>query len=158
MTSQEYFDIRKTRSAGDAAECLVCGDRFTLPYLAVFNGNNEPLCYMCAWDKAPEFAGLLKLRTAAHDYATDVTPPDVVRAVEKRKSDPKRLKRELQEAHDFLDNHGHASNVISPLAVLLAGKIKDAIKSKNVETMKEAKRLFEDSRFGMPNLDDEIPF
>lgn len=158
MTSQEYFDIRKTRSTGDAAECPVCGDSFTLPYLAVFDGNNEPLCYMCAWDKAPEFAGLLKLRTAAHDYAMDVTPPDVVRAVEKRKSDPKRLKRELQEGVDFLDNHGHASNVISPLAVLLAGKIKDALKSKNVETMKEAKRLFEDSRFGMPNLDDEIPF
>ena len=89
------------------------------------------------------------------------TPDDVFRALEKRKSDPKRLKKELQEAHDFLDNHGHASSVTSPLAVLLAGQIKDALKSKNVETMQQAKRLFEDSRYSrssISQLDDEIPF
>ena len=158
MMTQEYFYIRDTRSLGVDPECPVCGDRLSLTNLAVLNGNNEPLCYMCAWDKAPGFAGLLKLRTAAHDYAMDVTPPDVVSAVEKRKSDPKRLKRELQEGVDFLDNYGHASNVNSPLAVLVAGQIKAALKSKNVETMKEAKRLLEDSRFGKRDLDDEIPF
>ena len=77
MTNQEYFYIRDTRSLGTDPECPVCGDRLSLTNIAVFDGNNEPLCDVCAWDKAPEFASLVNLNAAAHYHSVGGMPDDV---------------------------------------------------------------------------------
>ena len=159
MRNQGYFDIRETlENHRKEAICPSCGDKFTALWLAVHNVNNEPICDLCAWETASRLANLLFLSNAFDEYSQHSAPAHILEALRQRKSDPKRLKKELQEALDSLDNYGHGAPVTSPLKKLVMGQVKAALKSKNIETMKEARGLVEEIRSPMPNLDDEIPF
>ncbi len=154
MTNQGHFDIRETLgNHRKEAICPSCGDKFTASWLAVHNVNNEPICDLCAWETAPQLANLLFLSNAFDAYAQGGAPADVLEALRQRESDPKRLKRELKETHKSLQNNG-----LGPLAELVAGQVKAALDSGNVETMIKATALVKETRTRVPSLDDEIPF
>ncbi len=161
MTNHDNFCIReRSLRHPDDLKCRVCGDDVGLASYYVSDDYNAPLCRLCCWEKAPNLSSLLRLGNAACQFHDGGLPPNIRQELEKRADDPKRLKKELQEAHDSLDNYGHGAPATSPLRKLVAGQVKAALKSNNIETMKEAKRLFEESRFGLPvtDLDDAIPF
>ena len=152
------FSIRL--SSAVKSTCPICGLEFTAPYLAVHQPDNRPVCFLCAWENAPAFAGLIYLAEGAEGYARGALPAGVGEALTQRKNDPARLKKELQDALDSLDNHGHgAPNTspiwTSPLAKLVAEQIKAALDSEDVKTMQQTKRLIEECP---DNYDSEIPF
>ncbi len=69
--------------------------------------------------------------------------------------DPERIKRRLQGFLDFLDNLGHGAPgtsplETSPLAKVIAGKIREAIDSGDVEQMVTAAKMADEAR---PALD-----
>ncbi len=87
-------------------------------------------------------------------------PADVYAALERRRNDPKRLKKELQKDHDSIISNG-------PLGEFLKEQLKAALDGKNVEKLKKAKLLFEETKRGIStythlgdqsDLDAEIPF
>jgi len=160
MTNPDHFSIRE-RSLYDPDElrCPVCDEDVGRASYYV-NAYNEPLCRLCGWEKAPNLSNLLHLGNAACQFHDGGPPPNIRQELEKRADDPKRLKKELQEALEFLDNHGHGDPVTSPLTKFVMGQVKAALKSKNIETMKEARGLVEETRRGVPmlDLDDELPF
>ena len=147
MTTQEHFYVRDTRSLGVDPECPVCGDRLSLTNFAVFDGNNEPLCDLCAWERAPELASLVNLNAAAHYHNMGGVPDDVFRAMEKRRADTKRIKRKLQDALARPDGWEHNS-----LREVLKGQIKAALDSGKVETMRRAHQLVFGNRTQPPTL------
>ena len=154
MTNQGHFDIRETlENHRKEAICPSCGDKFTARCLAVHNVNNEPFCDLCAWETAPRLANLLFLSNAFAEYAQGGAPADVLAALRQRESDPKRLKRNLQEAHDRLNGWNHNS-----LGELLKRQIKAALTSADVETMRKAQQLVLETEHTHPHFYDEIPF
>ncbi len=135
-------------------ECPICGDMFTNHWLAVCGPDNVPVCELCAWEHATHLAGLAALSHAANVYYHDEYPPDVWERMEKRRNDPKRLKKELQKDHDSIGPNG-------PLGEFLKGQLKAALDGKDVEKLKSAKRLFAVAKRGIStvtDLDGEIPF
>ncbi len=148
-----YIRIRQGQNVGTENKCPVCGDSFTANYLAVHDYGGQPLCDLCAWEKAMTLAGLLYLSNAACAYHMAEPPPHIVDGLEQRRGDPKRLKRKLKEAHKSLQDNG-----FGPLAELVAGQVKAALDSGKVETMIKAQALVDETRSRVPNLDDEIPF
>ena len=148
MISQGQFYIRDTRQCGVNIECPVCGDQCTPTEIAVFDGNNVPLCDLCAWDRAPELASLLILNAAARSHSAGGIPGDIWRALEKRKSDPERLQKELKEARDVL---GRCNGSI--LSELVTHEIEAALKGDDVPTKQNALKAFREMDTG-----DEIPF
>ncbi len=154
MTNQGYFDIRETlENHRKEAICPSCGDKFTASWMAVHNVNNVPICDMCAWETAPRLANLLFLSNAFDEYAQGGAPAHILEALRQRESDPKRLKRKLQEAHARLDGWDHNS-----LGELLKGQIKAALASADVETMRKAERLVLETERTHPHFYTEIPF
>ena len=138
----------------------MCGLEFLIRYLNIFEGDNKPICDLCAWEEAPALANLLLLVGAVEEYDRTEPPARVCEALKQRKNDPARLKKELQDALDSLDNNGHGAPKTSPiwtspLAKLVAGQITAALDSENVETMQQAIRLYKECP---DELSCEIPF
>ena len=159
MTNERHFDIRAC--AGHARQeraCPLCGDTFFPLWIAIHMDNDEPICDLCGWERAANLANLLCLADAAHSYAQMGVPDHVFQALQKRRSDPKRLEKELREAHELLTERFN-QNQQSSLAKLVGDQIAAALKSKDVEKMKAAKVMYDESLAGFrPDLDDEIPF
>ena len=154
MRNQRYLVIRETLEAHrKEAICPSCGDKFTALWLAVHEANNEPICDLCAWETAPRLANLLFLSNAFDEYAQHSAPAHILEALRQRGSDPKRLKRTLQESLDRLNGWDH-----NPLGELLRGQIKAALTSADVGTMKRAERLVMETERSHPHFYDEIPF
>ncbi len=155
MTNQGNFSLRHVESVriGTENKCPVCGDSFTGNYLAVHDNCGQPICDLCAWEKAMTLAGLLYLSDVAGGYCQAEPPPHIVDGLEQRRADPERLKRKLKEDYKSLHDNGCSS-----LAELVAGQVKAALDSGTVETMRKAKALVEETRNYVPSLDDEIPF
>ncbi len=157
MENRDTFYIRRVQNVGTENKCPACGDSFTTSYLAVHqdNGpfNNEPICELCAWEKASSLAALLYLADVAGAYGHAEPPPHIVDGLEQRREDPERIERQLKEAQESLQH-----NRTGPLAELVAGQIKTALDSKKVELMKQAQRLLSETRIHVGDLDDEIPF
>ena len=124
------------------SKCSVCGDKFTARELAVYGGNNLPLCIVCAWDETPILAGLLSLVDAFHRYYDRAPPHEVYEALKQRESDPKRLKQEIQKDYDSIGPNG-------PLEEFLKKQLRAALDGKDVETLKSAKRLFAVAKRGI---------
>ncbi len=159
MTNERRFDIRVCEGhARQELACPLCGDRFLPLWIAIHTDNNEPICDLCGWERASNLANLMALADAVSSYAQMGMPDDVFQALQKRRSDPKRLKKELQEAHKSLTERV-GQNQQSSLAKLVGDQIATAIKSKNAEKMGAAKVIYDESLTGLtPSLDDEIPF
>ncbi len=159
MTNPYNFCIRESGQHQPDGKCRACGEDVERASYYV-EEYNEPLCRLCGWEKAPKLSNLLHVGNAACQIYAGRPPPNILQELEKRADDPKRLKKELQEALEFLDNHGHGDPVTSPLTKFVMGQVKAALKSKNIETMKEARGLVEETRRGVPmlDLDDELPF
>ncbi len=156
MINLDNFCIReRSRHHNDERKCPVCNEDVERAsyYVEVYN---EPLCRLCGWERAPNLSNFLRLGNAACQFHDGGPPPNIRQELEKRADDPERLKKELQEALEFLDNHGHGDPVTSPITKFVMGQVKAALKSKNIETMKEARGLVEESRRGrrMLGLDD----
>ena len=149
MVNRDKFYIRRVQNVGTGNKCPACEDSFTTSYLAVHqdNGpfNNEPICELCAWEKASSLAALLYLADVAGAYGHAEPPPHIVDGLEQRRADPERLKRRLKEDHKSLHDNG-----CSPLAELVAGQVKAALDSGTVETMRKAKALVEETRNYVP--------
>ncbi len=161
MTNPDNFCIReRSRHHPDELKCRVCDEDVGRASYYVYDDYNEPLCRLCGWEKAPNLSNLLHLGNAAFQFHDGGPPPNIRQELEKRADDSKRLKKELQETLEFLDNHGHGAPETSPLTKFVMGQVKAALKSKNIETMKEARGLVEETRRGVPmlDLDDELPF
>ncbi len=141
--------------------CPVCGDDFMGARYMVCDVDNIPLCLMCAWAQSPPLASLLGVAMAADYHVDGRLPADVYAALERRRNDPKRLKKELQKDHDSISSDG-------PLGEFLKEQLKAALDGKNVEKLKKAKLLFEETKRGIStypysseyqsDLDAEIPF
>ena len=155
MTDQDHYYIRCTQSihTGTETMCPVCEDSFTANYLAVYDTCGRPICELCAWEKAMNLAGLLYLSDVAGAFYHAEPPPHIVDGLEQRREDPERIERQLKEAHKSLHDNGQG-----PLAELVAGQVKAALDSGNVETMIKATALVKETRTRVPSLDDEIPF
>ena len=153
MTNQDHFYIRRVQDVGTENKCPICKDSFTTKHLAVHDNCGQPICDLCAWEKAMTLASLLYLCDVAGAFYHGEYPPHIADGIEQRRNDPKRLKRELQEAHKSLQN-----NRTGPLAELVAGQVKAALDSRKVETMKQAQRLLSETQMQVGDLDDEIPF
>ncbi len=54
MENRDNFYIRRVQNVGTENKCPVCGDSFTANYLAVHDYSGQPLCDLCAWEKAME--------------------------------------------------------------------------------------------------------
>ena len=137
-------------------ECPICGDSFTTGGVDVCGPNNVPVCELCAWEHAPHLAGLVALSHAANGYFHDEHPPHVWERMEKRRNDPKRLKKELQKDYDSINSNG-------PLGEFLKDELRVALDGKDVKKLKAAKLLFEETKRGIitssyADLDAEIPF
>ncbi len=150
------FYIRDSRGLGVDTKCPVCGDQCYPNDYVVFDGNHLPLCNLCAWDKAPGLASLLSLAAACHQYHQGEPPAAVWEDLKQRESDPKRLKKELQKDYDSIGPNG-------PLGEFLKKELKAALNGKDVEKLKRAKLLFEETKRGIStnpysDLDAEIPF
>ena len=153
MTDQNHFCIRRVQDGGAENKCPICKDSFTTKHLAVYDNYGQPICELCAWENAMTLAGLIYLCDTASTFYRGEYPSHIADGIEQRRNDPKRLKRELQEAHKSLQD-----NQTGPLAELVAGQIKAALDSRKVETMKQAQRLLSETQIQVGNLDDEIPF
>ena len=148
--------VHHYHSSPNNPKCAICEDKITVGNLNIYDNNNEPLCSLCAWEKAPVLAHLLSLYEAVSAYEVGQLPDHVCAALKQRRNDPERLKTELQDALDTLDNHGHGAPVTSPLLKLVSEQITAAIGSEDVETMRQARRLFEESWRRV--FDDNISF
>ena len=144
-------------------ECCYCHAEFPIEdfYIGdIASQGRASVCHICAWERAPNLMRLMQfykdtVRFAAHPPVV----PETVRAeLTRRANDPKRLKCELQEALEWVDNHGLGAPVTSPLLKLVAGQIKAALNSGNVKKMIEAKEMVKEVRNPALILDDEIPF
>ena len=161
MTNYDNFCIReRSQHHPDELKCRACGEDVGRASYYVYDDYNAPLCRLCCWEKAPNLSNLLHLGNAACQFHDRGPPPNIRQELEKRADDSKRLKKELQETLEFLDNHGHGAPETSPLTKFVMGQVKAALKSKNIETMKEARGLVEETRRGVPmlDLDDKLPF
>ncbi len=106
MTDQYYFSIRQSRDYHNKATCPICGLEFRVRYLDIYEVNNQPICDLCAWEKAPALANLLRLVDAVEGYERGGLPDHVSEALKQRENDPARLKKELRNVLDSLDGHG----------------------------------------------------
>ncbi len=160
MTDQHDFAIRQHPDYHKNAECPMCRVKFMVHYLDIFQANDQPICELCAWEKAPALANLIHLAEVAGGYESGKLPTHIGEALKERQNDPVRLKKELQDALDSLDNHGHGAPKTSPiwtspLAKLVAEQITAALDSEDVDTMKQAIRLHEECP---DKLTSGIPF
>ena len=160
MTDQHHFAIRQHPDYHHKATCPICRLEFRVRYLDIYEVNNQPICNPCAWEKTPALANLLKLVEAVEGYERGGVPDHVSEVLTQRQNDPARLKKELQNALDSLDNHGHGAPETtpirtSPLAKLVAEQITAALDSEDVDTMKQAIRLHEECP---DKLTSDIPF
>ena len=149
---QDNFCIRMRQR--HKVECPICGDSFTTSGVDVCGPDNVPVCDLCAWEHATSLAGLVMLFDATAAFYHGECPPHVWERIKKRRNDPKRLKKELQKDHDSIGSNG-------PLGEFLKGQLKAALDGKDVEKLKAAKLLFEETKRGIStvtDLDDEIPF
>ena len=153
MENRDNFYIRRVQNPGTENKCPICKDSFTTNYLAVHDNCGQPICDLCAWEKAMTLAGLLYLSDVAGAYCQAEAPPHVLDGLEQRREDPERIERQLREAYESLHDNGRG-----PLAELVAGQVKAALDSRKVEKMKQAQRLLSETRNQVGNLDDEIPF
>ena len=154
MSNLHSFSIRTGVALPVTEKCPLCGDDFEMNGMDIYDGNDVPICKLCGWENATALADLLSLSHAVFQHYNGTAPPDVCKALEKRRSDPKRLKRELQNDYDSIGTNG-------PLGEFLKEQLKAALDGKNVEKLKAAKLLFEKTKRGIStvtDLDDEIPF
>ena len=154
MTNLHSFSIRVGVALPVTEKCPLCGDDFEMNGVDIYDGNDVPICTPCGWEKVPELASLLSLSVAAHYHSRGGMPDGVFYVLEKRQSDPKRLKKELQKDYDSIGPNG-------PLGEFLKGQLKAALDGKDVEKLKSAKRLFAVAKRGIStvtDLDAEIPF
>ncbi len=156
---EDYFTICEAPEAGHDAECPICGEGFMIPYFKVRNARNQSICNLCAWEKAPALADLLYLSETVEVHGQGYIPTQISEALERRKNDPERLKKELRDAIKILGMPDNSVPDItlpkSPLAQLVAEQIDRAIEVGTVESMQHAKRLFEESKL---SVDPGIPF
>ena len=136
--------------------CPICGDSFTTSGVDVCDPNNEPICDLCAWEHVTSLAGLVSLFDAAAAFYHGDYPPHIWDRIEKRRNDPKRLKKELQKDYDSISSNG-------PLGEFLKDELQVALDGKDVKKLKAAKLLFEETKRGITtssyaDLDAEIPF
>ena len=143
MTNDHNFCIRAIVQW--TGNCPVCGSEFTTGELAVYDGNNLPLCAVCAWDKAPILANLLSLDESFRRYYDGAPPADVSNALKQRESDPERLRKEL---HAVLGRHNG-----SVLSELVNHEIEAALRGEDIGTMQNALRAYHEL-----GPQDEIPF
>ena len=153
MTEQYYFSIRQSRNYNHKATCPTCGLEFRVRYLDIYEVNNHLICDLCAWEKAPALANLLRLVDAVEGYERGGLPDHVSEALRQRENDPTRLKKELRNVLDSLDDHGCENP--SPLAKLVAEQITAALDGEDVEAMQQAIRLHEECP---DKLTSGIPF
>ena len=146
MTNDHNFCIRAIVQW--TGNCPVCRSEFTTGELAVYDGNDLPLCAVCAWDKAPALANLLSLDDSFRRYYDGAPPADVFDALKQRQSDPKRLQYELEKARNVLD---HCEGSI--LSQLVTHEIEAALKGDDIVIMRNALRAYQE--MGPLN---EIPF
>ena len=154
MSNQHSFCIRVGVAFPESQKCPLCGDGFEMSGMDIYDGNDVPICTLCGWEIVPELASLLSLSVGAHYHGRGGMPDDTFHALEKRRSDPKRLKKELQKDYDSIGPNG-------PLGEFLKKQIKVALDGKDVETLKSAKRLFTVAQRGIQttsDIDDDIPF
>ena len=59
MTDQHDFAIRQHPDYHKNAECPMCRVKFMVHYLDIFQANDQPICELCAWEKAAARAGAL---------------------------------------------------------------------------------------------------
>ena len=83
MTNQDHFYIRRVQDFGTENKCPICKDSFTTKHLAVHDNYGQPICELCAWERAMTLAGLLYLSDVAGAYCHAEPPPHIV---EDRKS------------------------------------------------------------------------
>ena len=153
MTDQRCFAIRQHPDYHHKAACPICGLEFSVRYLDIYQADNQPICDLCAWEKAPDLAGLLHLAEAIEEYERGGLPGHVGEALTQRQNDPARLKKELQGVLDSLDEHG--CDYPSPLVRLVVEQITAALDGEDVEAMQQAIRLHEECP---DNLMSGIPF
>ena len=159
MMDQYCFAIRvHHHHFPNDAKCPICGDKTSVGNLNIYDNNNEPLCSLCAWEQASNLAHLLSLYEAVSAFEVGQLPDHVCAALKQRRNDPERLKTELRDALDTLDNHGHGAPPAetSPLVKLVSEQITAALETDDVETMRQARCLFKE---GLGRVfDDNIPF
>ena len=155
MNNLHSFSIRVGVALPVTEKCPLCRDDFEMNGMDIYDSNDVPICKLCGWENATALADLLSLSHAVFQHYNGTAPPDVCKALEKRRSDPKRLKKELQKDHDSIGPNG-------PLGDFLKKELGAALKSKDVETLKSAKRLLTVAKRGIhthaADIDDEIPF
>ena len=146
--------------------CFFCGDGMDLErWQVVEQSTDSPVCNVCGWQRAPELMCLLqdsKFADRVRDLSRDVGMPRGIH-YEIQQKDPAQLEKNLQDALDSLNNHGHGTpettpTRTSPLARLVAEQITAALDSEDVETMQQARRLHGECQAQLVTLDDEIPF
>ena len=154
MSNLHSFSIRVGVALPVTEKCPRCGDDFEMNGIDIYDGNDVPICTPCGWEKIPQLASLLSLSVGSHYHSRGGMPDGVFYVLEKRRSDPKRMKKELQKDYDSIGTNG-------PLGEFLKGQLKVALDGKDVEKLKAAKLLFEETKRGIMvsgDLDDEIPF
>ena len=150
--AQDSFCIRIDRT-GDC-ECSVCGDDLSPADYRVFSGNGAPLCDLCAWNKASGLANILSVSDDLNRYYQGEPPATVQEAIEKRRNDPERLHKELEQARDVLGRRNG-----SILAELVTHEIEAALKRDDVDIKRNALKAFREMDINQhSDLDDEIPF
>ena len=154
MINFDNFCIReRSRHHNDERKCPVCNEDVERAsyYVEVYN---EPLCRLCGWERAPNLSNLLRLGNADCQFHDGGPSPDVRQELEKRADDPKRLKKELEQARDVLGRRNG-----SILAELVTHEIEAALKRDDVDIKRNALKAFKEmdvDRYS--DLDAEIPF
>ena len=96
MSNLHSFSIQQSERSHIDAECPVCGDSFTVFWLAVHNVNIEQISNLCAWENAPELASLIYLHFETYRHNRRGVPDDINKALKQRKSHPKRHPHSLR--------------------------------------------------------------
>ena len=114
--------------------------------MAVHNDHDIPICELCAWENAATLASLLHLNESA-TYPLRGNPPAwVEEALEKRKNEPEQHALALEYDLCWLDSYCISNHTMlgATLADLVHQEIMAALHSRDVETMKQARRLFKE--------------
>ena len=158
MNNLYSFSIRIDPRDGEyppgIGKCPLCDDHLTEPddTPGVYDEAGRVICEICSWDLVPELASLVALAIAAQAHGGKVIPPDIFHVLEKRRSNPELLKKQLTEARENLSRRIYPSGG-SPLAELVAHEIEAALRGDDVPIMRNALKAYQETTTG-----DEIPF
>ena len=133
-------------------KCPLCDDHLTEPddTPGVYDEAGRVICEICSWDLVPELASLVALAIAAQAHGGKGIPPDIFHALEKRRSNPELLKKQLTAAREDLSRRIY-HNGGSPLAELVTHEIEAALKRDDVDIKRNALKAYQE-------MGDEIPF